>query len=232
LEEALRKDVANYSKLTPQNASRKELQRVQPSASKSVPEPWHLTGESRSLTKQLKDKIRVMGILQDAVEAGGEIVIDIPKPEKPAAKETRACQSGPKSKKGSQLTSAAFEKLKASNAELKKDKATLAAKNTLLMTIMDANGLQVDHLADTSGVKRFSTPKSGRSEGTTSSQYTQEAKLAAQQLEEKTKEADALSKELEDIKVQLIESKMKMVKYKSQRKMLSKFANHELTDSE
>ena len=159
LEEALRKDVANDSKLTPQNSSRKELQRVQPSTSKSALEPWNLTGESRSLTQLLKDKTRVMGILQDAVEAGGEIVIDIPKPEKPAAKETRACQSGPKSKKGSQLTNAAFEKLKASNS---KRKATLAAKNTLLMTIMDANGLQVDHLADTSGVKRFSTPQSGQ----------------------------------------------------------------------
>ena len=138
---------------------------MQPSASKSVPEPWHLTGESRSLTKQLKDKIRVMGVLQDAVEAGGEIVIDIPKPEKPTAKEPRAGQSGTKSKKGSQLTSAAFEKLKASNAELKKDKATLAAKNTLLMTIMDANGLQVDRRLILPASNASPHPQVGESKG-------------------------------------------------------------------
>ena len=72
----------------------------------------------------------------------------------------------------------------------------------------------------------------GKSEGTTSSHYTEEATLAAQKLDKKTKEADALSKELEGIKVQLIETKMKMVKYKSQRKMLSKFANHELAGGE
>lgn len=228
LEDALREDAAG--KLTPANLSRKQLSRGD-EAAKSKTLPWYLTGESKSLTQQLSDKIRVLNTLQDSLKPGGEIVIEIPKPEKSA---TSVDQPASKKKpaRSHKLTKDEFDKLKVQIAQLKKEKSTLAAKNASLISIMTANGLRTDHLSDKRRDVVVSTPKSARSEATALSTSTPEIKQLQTQLADRASEVLSLKDQLKALGDQHAGMREKMVRYKTERRFLAKMAKTELSDSE
>ena len=230
LEDDLR---ASTTRLTPANESRVELSRK--SSSKRADQGP--TGVSPSMTQQLQDKITLLTMLSNNIKDGGDVIIQVPKPcRKPVAPSgSTDGSSKPKKPRKARLTQENFDKLKDEIKGLKKAKTTLVAKNTALITIMDANGLLVGQLADkpdpsssvmTNTPRKFA-PGSAKASGSSNCSPGLQAEL-----DSNVKKVKELTDKLRIVEAEKISLTMKAVKYKSERKLLAKMANYALSDSD
>lgn len=129
------------------------------------------------------------------------------------------------------LTKEGFEKLKDEIKVLKKEKAALAAKNTFIVSVMAANGLNTDNFSETSCIG-YCTPKSARSVNTSTAQPSPNAAQHAKELAQKEEELNTLKGQLKSLEADHLEARLKMVRYKSERKWLAKMAQIPLSDSD
>ena len=233
LEDDLR---SNTTRLTPANSNRQDLSRKVSGKLDEKGTQWHQTGESTSMTQQLSDKIRVLTMLSNAVKIGGDIVIEVPKAQpKLTAPSGSIGEAKSKKPRKARLTQDNFDKLKDENKGLKKEKATLTARNTCLLTILEANGLRTDHLAGSANLSssvgaqtpRQATPGSAKLSGSSTTSPGQQVELDSLRNQIK-----GLTNKLRIVEAEKIDLSLKSVKYKSERKLLAKLAKYDLSDSE